>query len=263
MDNPFGLLLAANIVAAVLIVVSASRAAERLGPFLGAMIATLPVSTGPIYVFLAIDYDAAFISDAARMSVAGVTATVAFVAAHAFAAQRCATPLSWLAGTAAWFAVALLLQLREWRFVEACALFAASFWLAIRSLRRYAVSAPAATLPRVRFDLALRAALVACVVVATNLAGKFLGPSATGVLATYPVVFTSLVLILQPRCGGPFTAALLVNALKGLIGFGVALGVLHLAAAHLSSAWALLIALGVAVGWNYSLYLLRNRRMAR
>jgi len=48
---------------AVAIVVSASRAAERAGPFIGAMIATLPVSTGPVYVFLAIDHGAPFIAD--------------------------------------------------------------------------------------------------------------------------------------------------------------------------------------------------------
>lgn len=263
MDSPFILLLGAKIVAAIAIVVTASRATERLGPFLGSMIATLPVSTGPVYVFLAMDHDAHFISECARMSVAGVAATVAFISAYAVASRHFATLLSWLAATTAWFVVALLLQLREWTFIEACALFAASFAVAIRALRRYTVAVPMAQMPRVRYDLALRAGLVACMVVATTYAGNLLGPAATGVLATYPVVFTSLVLILQPRCGGPFTASLLVSSLKGLIGFGIALVVLHLAAARLSSAWALLIALAVAVGWNIALVLLRRRRSAR
>jgi hypothetical protein len=116
--------------------------------------------------------------------------------------------------------------------------------------------------PRARWDLALRATLVACVVVATTIAGNALGPSATGVLATYPVVFTCLVVILQPRCGGPFTASVLVNGLNGLVGFGIALGVLHLAAARMSAAPALLLALAVAVGWNFMLFLVRRRRVA-
>lgn len=266
MDGVGGLLLAAKIAAAVTIVIAAARATERAGPFLGAMIATLPVSTGPVYVFLAMDHDAHFISESARMSVAGTTGTVAFVAAHAFASRRFATPLSLATASLAWLGVALLLQLREWSFFEACSLFAGAFALAIPGLRRFGVAAP--VVPGVpvappRHDLALRAGLVACVVLATTFAGNVFGPATTGVLATYPVVFTSLVLILQPRSGGPFTSAMLVNGLKGLIGFGVSLGVLHLAAARLSSAWALLIALGVAVGWNYTLYLLRKRRMAR
>ena len=266
MDNVDGLLLAAKIAAAVTIVIAAARATDRAGPFLGAMIATLPVSTGPVYVFLAMDHDAHFISESARMSVAGTAGTVAFIAAHAFASRHFATPLSLATATLAWLGVALLLQLRDWSFVEACAVLVATFALAIRGLRRFGAASP--VVPGVpvappRYDLALRAGLVACVVIATTLAGKFLGPATTGVLATYPVVFTSLVLILQPRSGGPFTASMLVSGLKGLIGFGVALGVLHLAAARMSSAWALWIALGVAVGWNYSLYLLRKRQLAR
>ena len=250
-----------KIACAIVVVVSASRATERLGPFLGSMIATLPVSTGPIYVFLAIDHGSLFISDSARMGVVAVTATVAFVAVHAVVAQRHGTFLSWLGATSSWFVVAWLLQQRDWTFFEACALFAACFAIAIRALRRFVVEVKAPPLPRVRFDLALRSALVACVVIATTVASNALGPPATGTLATYPVVFTSLVLILQPRCGGPFTASLLVNSLKGLIGFGTALGVIHLAAARMSSAWALLIALAVAVGWNYSLFLLRRRKI--
>ncbi|MDA1261012.1 MAG: hypothetical protein O3A20_10375 [Planctomycetota bacterium] len=76
-------------------------------------------------------------------------------------------------------------------------------------------------------------------------------------LATYPVVFTTLVVILQPRCGGPFTAAVLVTGLKGLVGFGFSLVVLHVAASNLSATAALLIALFVAVAWNGVLMLYR------
>jgi hypothetical protein len=257
-----GFVLAVKIATAVAIVVTASRAAERAGPFIGAMIATLPLSTGPVYVFLAIDHGAQFISDSARVSVASTAAIAAFVCAHAFAAQRLRTPASLALATLAWLAVAIVLQLRDWSFVEACAIYAGSFALAIRGLRRFAGVRQTRPVPRTQWDLALRAALVACVVVATTFAGNALGPLATGVLATYPVVFTCLVVILQPRCGGPFTASVLVNGLKGLVGFGIALGVLHLAAARTSAALALLLALGVAVGWNFGLYLMRRRRTA-
>ncbi len=260
MSSPLDFFILVKIACAIVIVVSASRATERLGPFLGSMIATLPVSTGPIYVFLAIDHGPQFISDSARMGVVAVVATVAFVSVHAVVAQRHGTFLSWLAATSAWFAVAWLLQLRAWSFLEACALFAASFGLAIRGLRRFVVEVKAPPMPRVRFDLALRSALVACVVIATTVASNAAGPAATGTLATYPVVFTSLVLILQPRCGGLFTASLLVNSLKGLVGFGAALGVLHLAAARLGSTWGLLLGLAVAVAWNCGLFLLRHRK---
>lgn len=249
-----------KIACAIVIVVSASRATERLGPFLGSMIATLPVSTGPVFVFLAIDHGPRFISDSALMGLVAVTATVAFICAHSIVAQKHSTFPSWLAATCAWFATAWLLQQRQWTLVEACVVFFASFGFAIRALRRFVVEVQAPPMPRVRFDLALRSTLVACVVIATTIAGNSVGPAATGTLATYPVVFTSLVLILQPRCGGPFTASLLVSSLKGLIGFGTALGVLHFASARWGSTAGLLLGLAVAVGWNTGLFLLRHRK---
>lgn len=255
--------LAAKVAAAAIIVVAASRATERAGPVLGAMIATLPVSAGPVYVFLAIDHGAAFVSESARTSVASTAATAAFVAVHAFAAQRFATAASLALATLAWFAAALALQLRDWSFAEACLLYASAFVLAIGGLRRFAVALEAPPVPRARFDLALRALLVAAVVVATTFASHALGPAAAGVLATYPVVFTCLVVILQPRCGGRFTASVLVNGLKGLLGFGMALAVLHVAAARMSAAAALLLALAVAVGWNAMLTVLGRRRFKR
>jgi hypothetical protein len=247
--------LAAKVVGAAVVVIAAARATERAGPFLGAMIATLPVSTGPIYVFLAIDHGAAFIAQAALMSVASTAAIVAFVAGHALATRRFRTAGSLAIATITWFLVALLLQLRAWSFVEACLLLAASFALAMRGLRRFAVAAPPAAGPRARFDLPLRALLVAALVIATSLASRAFGPALTGVLATYPVVFTSLIVILQPRGGGAFVSAVLVNGLKGLLGFGTALAVLHLAALHFGSAIALALALVVAVVWNATLVL--------
>jgi hypothetical protein len=204
------------------------------------------------------DHGAAFISEAARMSVAATVAIASFVAAHALAAQRLRTAASLTIGTSAWLAAAFALTLRDWTFLETCLLFAGAFALAIKALARFALASPAPRAPRARYGLALRAALVAGVVVATTTASHVAGPAATGIIATYPVVFTCLVVIFQPACGGPFTASLLVNGLKGLVGFGAALAVLHLAAARMSAAGALLVALAMAVGWNLALYLRRR-----
>lgn len=261
MTEPAAPMLAAKVIAAAIIVVAASRATERAGPLLGSMIATLPVSAGPVYVFLALDHGAAFVSESARMSVAATAATAAFVGAHALAAQRLATAASLALATLAWFAVAVALQFRVWTFAEACLLYAGVFLGAIRVLRRFAVAVEAPPVPKARVDLALRALLVAAVVVATTFASHAFGPEVAGVLATYPVVFTCLVLILQPRCGGRFTASVLVNGLKGLLGFGLALAVLHVAAARMSATAALLSALAVAVGWNAMLTLRARYRI--
>src|SRR3954464_5826181 len=57
-------------------VVSASVITERSGPVIGALIATLPISAGPSYVFLAVDHDAAFIAEGALASLPINVATI-------------------------------------------------------------------------------------------------------------------------------------------------------------------------------------------
>jgi hypothetical protein len=87
-----------------------------------------------------------------------------------------------------------------------------------------------------------------------------IGPTGSGVLAVFPVIYTSIMLILHRRVGGPATAAVLANAVPALAGFGVALLTLHLAAVPLGSRAALIIALGVSVTWNAAIYVARRER---
>ena len=87
-----------------------------------------------------------------------------------------------------------------------------------------------------------------------------IGPTGSGVLAVFPIIYMSIMLILHPRVGGPATAAVLANAIPGLAGFGAALLTLHLTAVPLGSAAALILALGVSVGWNAALYATRRRQ---
>ncbi len=84
-------LLAAKMAAAATCVVLASLIAERTGPLVAAMVATLPVSAGPIYVFLAMEHDARFIGDAALASLSSNLATAFFCTIYVFAAQRLRT----------------------------------------------------------------------------------------------------------------------------------------------------------------------------
>ena len=77
-----------RVVAASGVVVLASLAAERVGPFFGGLIATLPVSTGPAYVLLAIDHDDAFVADAALSSVVTNLSMISFLVALVLASPR-------------------------------------------------------------------------------------------------------------------------------------------------------------------------------
>src|SRR5947207_2119544 len=69
-------------------VVAATVTAERAGPVLGAMVATLPISAGPVYVFLAMDHDAQFIAQSAMASLIINGANGVFATAYTLLAQK-------------------------------------------------------------------------------------------------------------------------------------------------------------------------------
>ena len=58
----FWLSLALKMAVTAGFVVVAAMVAERAGPAIGALVATLPIAAGPAYFFVALDHDAAFIS---------------------------------------------------------------------------------------------------------------------------------------------------------------------------------------------------------
>jgi hypothetical protein len=84
-----------------------------------------------------------------------------------------------------------------------------------------------------------------------------IGPTGSGVLTVFPIIYTSIMLILHRRVGGPATAAVLANAIPGLAGFGAALLTLHLAAVAFGTALALILALVVSVACNAIVYMVR------
>src|SRR5258705_3988497 len=85
-----------------------------------------------------------------------------------------------------------------------------------------------------------------------------IGPGGSGVLAVFPVIYTSIMVILHCRIGGPATAAAVANPVPGLPGFGAALLTPHLTAGPPGSAPALIGALRPSPAWHSLLY--ANRR---
>src|SRR5258707_5043166 len=87
-DLMFWFALTTKMAITALFVSVATIIAERLGATVGALVATLPVSAGPVYVFLALDNGPAFISVSAVASLALNAATAIYVTVYVLIAQR-------------------------------------------------------------------------------------------------------------------------------------------------------------------------------
>jgi hypothetical protein len=235
----------------------ATVTAERLGPTVGALAATLPVSAGPVYVFLALDHDAAFILASAVTSLALNAITAIYVTVYVLLAQR---RTMWMA-LAVWLPVALVLGSIQWTARSAFILNLVIFTLCFFIVEPFTfVPMPPATRPW--YDFVVRSGMVALLVAAVVMLSFRIGPTGSGVLAVFPVIYTSIMVILHHRVGGPATAAVLANAIPGLAGFGAALLTLHLAAVPLGTVAALSLGLCVSVAWNAVLFTTRRHHAA-
>jgi hypothetical protein len=258
----FLLTLALRMAITAAFVVSASIITERSGPVIGALVATLPISAGPSYVFLALDHDADFIAEGALASLPVNAATIFLGLTYVVLAQRRSAPVSCLGAVAVWITLAAIIRSLQWTLAGGLIVNAVAFAICVPLLRRFRhVKMPLIT--RRWYDIPLRASLVATLVATVVTLSGWVGPKVSGMIALFPVVFTSMMLILHPRIGGPPTAAVIANSGLGLMGFGIAIAVLHVAALQFGSVVGLSLALAICVCWNLGLWWNGRRKIVR
>lgn len=258
MLGSFWILLLAKMTTTAVVVVAASKVVERAGPFLGAMVATLPISAGPSYIFLAAEHGADFVHRAALTSLATNAATFGFGALYSLLARRKHLPVALGVSFGLWIVAALAIVAAPWNLMTASLLNVAVFVPSFLATRICRMTSPGRA-PYARWwDIPFRAALVMALVGVTVIVGRFLGPAAAGVAALVPIVMFSLAIILQPRIGGAGASAVLAHTLPGLVGFGLAVAALQGTALSFGAPVALTLALAICVGWNGSLAFLRS-----
>ncbi|QWG23304.1 hypothetical protein KMZ93_25810 [Bradyrhizobium sediminis] len=261
-DLTFILILGLRMAITAAFVVTASVITERSGPVIGALVATLPISAGPSYVFLALDHDADFIAEGALASLPINAATIFLGLTYVVLAQRRSALVSCAVALAVWIALASVIRMFQWTLLAGLIANAVTFAICVPLLQGYRhVKMPLIT--RRWYDVPLRAGLVATLVATVVTTSGWVGPRISGIIALFPIVFTSLMLILHPRIGGPATAAVIANGAWGLMGFGIAVAVLHLAALRFGSTVALSLALMTCIGWNLGLWWWGRRKLVR
>jgi uncharacterized membrane protein (GlpM family) len=109
----YGLVLKMAMTATIVVV--ASVAVERSGPFIGALIAALPTAAGAAYIILALEHPPAFIAASAVGSAAANAAVAIFALTYAVLAQRHGIVLSIAVATLVWFAAAAACSLSRGR----------------------------------------------------------------------------------------------------------------------------------------------------
>ena len=147
----------------------ASLGARRWGPAFGGWIISLPLTSGPVALFLVLDRGPAFAAAAAEASLAGCVAIAAFGVVYARTAGRHGWPVALAAGLAGWLLVALAVQpILHWPVLALFALVALVIFLAVELMPASASKAKATTWSR--WDVPLRMAVATSVVIVVTAA---------------------------------------------------------------------------------------------
>lgn len=251
--------LAIKMVVTAGFVIAATIIAERAGPFIGAMIVTLPISAGPAYVFVALDHPADFVARAALASIVNNVSTVFYTVAFVLLAQRFGALLSVAAGLAVWFLSAFLVNQAQWPLLGAILLNVVAVAALVPVVRRFR-DVPMPRLPLRMSELAFRAVLVSLLIAVVVTLSFTVGPEMTGMIASFPATFTSTMFILHRRVGGKAAAAVMAHSLVGLLGFAFCVAVLYLTVMPLGRTAGLLLALAFSMTWNFGLLMLRRMK---
>jgi len=189
-----------------------SIAGRRWGPGVAGWLAGFPSLTGPILLFLAIERGAEFTVPAAVFALSAVFAALVFGIAYAWACLRFHWAGAWLCAVLAWLAAVLLLVRIPPSLAVSLAISLIGLFIAPRLFPKAAGKWGTSSMPA--YELLLRMAAGAGMVIAVTAVAETVGTAWTGVLAVFPV-FSSVLAVFSQRANGPGYVVAMLRAMTG------------------------------------------------
>jgi hypothetical protein len=204
--------LALKLIVTPLLILAASLASRRWGEIVGGWFVGLPLTSGPVCFFLALDHGTGFAAAASLGSLAGAAAEAGFGFAYCAVARHHDWPIALATGSLAFGLAGLVFQLAAlplWPLVLAvcAALAAALYWMP------RADGGCIAPLILPRWDLPARMAVATALVLSLTGLAPYVGARLSGLFATYPI-FAAVLAAFSHRGREPAAAT---EVLRGLL----------------------------------------------
>ena len=238
----------------------ATLVGRRWGQAVGGWLVGLPLTSGPVVLFLALEHGTSFAAEAAQGSLRGLVAEACFTLGYASLAHRGRWPLAFLGGSVGFALGGAAIQWLAPPPIVLISIVIAALTLALRLLPSF--TGIAAAVPPQRWDLPARMVTATLLVLALTSAAGWLGPQLSGLLATFPLLAGVLTVFAHHAQGKAAAINVLRGLLMGLFSFAaffVALGV-TLERVGIAAAFATALAAALAV---QTLSLLLARRILR
>jgi len=251
-------LLLVKLILAPLLILAATLAARRWGPAIGGWLAGLPLKSGPISVFLALEQGREFAATAGMNSIFGIAAVSAFCLAYAKSARRFSWPIALFCASIAYFLSLFLLSLAPPTLPVAVALAVALLGAALFAIGRPAAKPVPVLSPW--WDLPLRMVCsVGLLLLVTGIA-EHIGPKWSGLISPFPVLVIVLGVFVHFQSGAAATHQFMRGTLSGSFAFVAFFVVVTLTIRTVSLPVVYLLASIVAVAINFAMLRLVQER---
>ena len=210
------ILLLVKLVVTPILIAATTLVGRRFGPTAGGILATLPIVTGSVSFYVAVEQGTGFGSRTADAALVGIASVGWFGLAYARTSLRRGWPASLLAGYVAFVAtsvaVPLLAAAPGWL---AFGIVATSLLVATRLMPPVSAMEPAAA---PRWDLPARMLTGALVVLLVTALAEQAGPQVSGLLSAAPFILAVLIVFTHANEGAGAAAAMARGFTIGLIG---------------------------------------------
>jgi hypothetical protein len=208
--------LVLKVVVTPILIAAASLAGRRWGQAVSGWFVGLPLTSGPVAFFVALDYGVGFAAATALGALAAAIAEAAFCLVYGHAADRARWPVALAAACIAFAATAVTLQRLTVPVIVLAAIVFMALAIALRLMPRGFEAV--GTRPPPRWDLPARMVIATLLVVFITEAAPVLGPRLSGVLAAFPV-YAAILTVFGHRSGAASAVQVLRGLLLGLFGF--------------------------------------------
>jgi hypothetical protein len=186
-------------------------AQKRWSHSVGGVISGLPVTVGPIMVFLGIEQGLPFMREAAAGALLGIVSLSAYVVTYILLARARPWYVCWLCGMGVWFFVSLAIT----RMPTPSFVAAGVGLLSAMLHTLFIANIPARKAPAIdkmgRWDLVVRALTTLTILLLITGFATILGPQYSGLLTSLPIQWTVLFIFTH----GKFGYDALINFFRG------------------------------------------------
>ncbi len=235
------MILALKLFLAPMLIGFVSIAGRRWGPTVGGWLVSLPLTSAPVILFLAIEQGTTFATSAAQNTLMGIISVASFCLVYYWFSFRFGWQLSMLAGWIAFFALTFIEESVILSLFFSFAIVTV-FLIVVLTLMPKSQSKDLAIIPP-RWDTPLRMLVATGFVLGLTGAASILGPQLSGLLAPFPMFTTILAVFTHHFQGAHFTRRLLRAVVAGSFTFVTFFLVISL----LVNRWGIAVAFGLAL----------------